>query len=195
MLSRATRGTSRGERGTSLLEVMVTASLTLVVLGAILGVFDTFVRAESRFERRIDVDSDLRAAAAEFARDARSGGTPWADDLSSEMAHSLTIPRSNAAGTSEVVLWSIDKAGTLDRTVIEGDDEGQQRQLFSELDTDRSKLMYFAADGTELVPGLDPADTIAGCAARVEMLLVSASGDLSTQSSARLRNASAEETC
>lgn len=196
MLRDQLRTRRRSERGITMLEVTLAAALTLVVFGSVLGLLDSFVRVESGFEDRIDSRADLNLIVEEFARDARSGGSPWAGGTSAEMAGTVTIPRVDASGSVVLVRWSISADGTLSRTVVHDSGPDEVRELVTGLDADGSGLRYHDANGVELLPGSDSAADISACTARVGLDLVAANDPGSRSSaSATLRNAAQEESC
>lgn len=68
----ALRHRGAGERGTSLVEVMVAMTLAVVVMATVMGSFITFGRAEQRQSAAIDQHQDLRRGIDEIARTVRA---------------------------------------------------------------------------------------------------------------------------
>jgi type II secretory pathway pseudopilin PulG len=96
MLSRV-----RDEEGFTLIEVLVACVLFVVVLGAILGVFEAFARSTAQNASQNDVQDQLRTVADRVEREVRSAGGP------AQVAGTGT-PTVERADPSELVFQTVD---------------------------------------------------------------------------------------
>jgi hypothetical protein len=163
-----------GERGVTLLEVTIAASLVLVVIAAVLSMLDSFTRAEHHLDARSDATSSREVALGEFTRDLRAAGRleapPTALDLRTELIAEVT----GDAG-ERTIRWSIDPTGILARRVQDSAPATPElREVVTGLDVEASRFRYFDAEGRELVPGVQVPGEVLRCAARVELELTSA---------------------
>ena len=201
---RSDRG--RGDRGTTLLEISLVSALLLVVISALLGVFDGFTRAERGIERRLDADSALRAAMGELTRDLRAADPVTPGPTSGTMATSLelSLPALDGGAPVPLRIRVNEDVDMLVREVLDrvGGTPTSTRQLLDavELADGEPVFRYFDSSGTELAPGTVAADRIAACTARIEVSLAQRVGATGAtrhrQASVTLRNPPAEEgTC
>lgn len=186
-IARRRRGAA-GERGTTLLEVTIAASLVLVVIASVLSVLDSFTRADAHLDDRSDATRSRELALGEFAHDLRAGGELEAPLTSSDLRTRLVAEVATSTGP-RTLRWDLTGAGTLERSLPGSTD---QRLVASGLDPDTSGFRYFDAEGGELLAGMQTPEEVVRCAARVELHLVSASsggGDLGdSRASVSLRN-------
>ena len=190
----------RDERGTSLLEVMITVVLMSVALAATFGVFSSVLRADHSNAESIADRQAATQALGELARDLRSTQVIVAPATSAAAAEELEVGvAASGGGGLRYVRFVVDPvAGSVVRMNLDGPggDEVARRTLAVEPaeavgavgsdgddpGADEVPFRYFAADGRELVAGVEDAATIAGCTVRLRLTVGGASADVAFRS-------------
>jgi len=191
--SRSATRPSRGERGFSLVEMMITASLFVVVTGAILGTFDSFTRAQQHQERSIEARDSLRQALDEVARALR-GATSLMPDPS-RGSDVVVLVVSNGSRNVKVRLRAEVEQGVLYR---DGSKVRSRAVLTDLADPGGPVFTYVTASGDVLEPASVDVDTISRCTAivRVHLATRTDQGQVSSSTDVQLRNrAQAAATC
>lgn len=158
----------RTERGVTLLEVTITSALVVVVVGAVLGVFDGFVRAESYLDRRSRNALAQQQALAEFARDVRAVRQLERPVDPGQLATDLTVVVAGTTGTRRI-RWQVDGEGRLLRRVLDSGEDA--RVVLDGLDASSSRFEYLSAIGTQLEPGTVPISRVLSCTRTVRLVL------------------------
>ena len=184
----------RDERGTSLLEVMITVVLISVALSATFGVFSSVLRADHSNAESIEDRHAAAQALGELAHDLRATQVVVEPVTSGAAAEELEVGVTDGDGALRYVRFVVDPVeGTIVRTGLDGPagDEVARRTLTVEpvpledggagSDAD-APFRYFAADGRELVAGVEDAATIAGCTVRVRLTVAGTSRDVAFRS-------------
>lgn len=168
----------RGERGVTLVEVLIATTLAVSVIGVLLATFDSVTRATAAHERTLDARADLRQATAEITRDLRA-------------ATSVIPPPDPAAWRREIMFTTLDAdgaevkvrlvakpdSGTFVRDVPMGNGRVVRRRTLlrnGRFGADPRVFRYFGADGAELDPDSVDGERIAACTTRVEVTLTAA---------------------
>lgn len=149
------------------MEVTITSALVVVVVGAVLGVFDGFVRADSRLDRRSRTAVAQQQALAEFARDVRAVRQIERPIAPGQLATDLTVVVTGPAGTRRI-RWQLDGEGRLLRRTLERDDV---RVVLDGLDASRSRFEYLSATGAPLEPSKVPISRLLSCVTTVRLVL------------------------
>ena len=161
----------RSERGTSLLEVVLTVSLFTMVLATLLSVADSFFSAHAKQESAIEYRSTARVGGAELARLVRTAST-------------FDAPPGAGAARSEVTLRVPMGGGRVDRVRIRRDlPSGEIRRerldpvtgavletrtlIRGVVDGGAPFVRYFDRTGIELNPGVMAMVPLVGCTMRV----------------------------
>jgi len=168
------RGASPDERGTTLVEVLVATTLAVVVIGVLLGTFDSVTRATAAHERTLDARADLRQAAAEATRDIRAASAVLVPTDPADWRRELTLVTTGADGSQVTVrLVALAAPGTFVREVLDGGGAPRSRALLrnARFGSDPRVFRYFGPDGLELSPDSVEGDRIAACLTRVEITL------------------------
>jgi prepilin-type N-terminal cleavage/methylation domain-containing protein len=151
MLSRA-----RDEDGFTLIEVLVACVLFVIVLGAILGVFEAFARTTAQNASQNDVQDQLRTVADRVARELRSAGGP-------SQAPGQGTPTLERAAATDLVFQTVDprSAGSGSNPV------GLQRVRLctNQSDPQRAVLWRQVQTWTTALPPSLPASTVCPAAA------------------------------
>jgi type II secretory pathway component PulJ len=161
----------RCERGTTLLEVLLAASLFLLLGASMLGVLESTAKGASGDERKQQTLNQVRNALDTISSDLRSaiaidGATALAD-----MPWSITVQGLDRAGTpitlrvsrtSGALQWARTAPVVLTRTVLPQLANGPAKPL----------VRYFRGNGVEIVPAIDGANAVRDCAARIRLTLV-----------------------
>lgn len=163
-----------GERGTGLLEVVVTVSLFLLLLGALLETHTSFLFASRRQDQAIEARSIERLAGAELTTVLRSAEVLWPPSGATAARDEITatVPI-RAGGGSETVRLRRDLAGgQIVREVLTapGGSVVTTRVVASGVvDVGTPFVRYFAADGSELDPGVVVPATLVACSMRLAL--------------------------
>jgi type II secretory pathway component PulJ len=115
------------ERGYTMIEVLIAASLMIVVLTAALTSFDGLLSGQSTASTRFDAQDRARVALDRLARDLRnvSGATTGAPEIDQPNAYDLIFRTTNPAGPPyqqnstnlERVRYCVDTSNTLNETL------------------------------------------------------------------------------
>ena len=183
------RRRARGERGVSLVEVMVTASLFVLVTAAVLGTFESFTRAQHAQDQSIEARSSLRQALDEVAHDLRNATEIHPDPVRTGDVIVL-IGWTGSLRTKERLRAEVeqgyvsrDASKTRSRTVLAG-----------LVDPGGPVFTYLRADGSTMDPAEVGADTIGACTAtvRVELAVRPHGQVVRSSTDVQLRNRIAE---
>lgn len=170
----AVSGQTRDERGTSLVEIMVTMTLCVVVMAVVLTVFGSLNTGAARQNGSIETRAALRQALGEVTRDLRGGTTLHligsvrnaSEDLRIERTDGLTVRyRTTRTELVRETLRSGRVSST--RTVLDGIPHSDRGSTFR----------YFTPTGRELVPGDRTLEELNRCTARVDVRLRSEPGE------------------
>lgn len=177
---------ARGERGVTLVEVLIATALAVSVIGVLLGTFDSVTRATAAHEQTLDARADLRQAAAEVARDLRAATSVIALSDPAAWRREIAFTTLDAEGVEVPVhLVAKPESGTFVRDVPTGNGRVVRRRTLlrnGRFGADPRVFRYYGADGAELDPDLVAGDRIAACATRVEVTLTAARDRGATQS-------------
>ncbi len=164
-----------GERGITLLEVTIAASLVLVVIASVLSVLDSFTRAGGHLDDRSDATGSRELALGEFTHDLRAAGELQAPLTSTDLRSRLVAEVVTETGP-RTVRWDLTDAGILERSLPEAVPGSTDRRMVVDgLDPESSGFRYFDVEGRELVSGVETPEQVVRCAARIELHLVSGS--------------------
>jgi type II secretory pathway pseudopilin PulG len=162
---------SRSERGTTLLEVLLAASLFLLLGASMLSVLESTGKAAAGDERKQQTLNQVRNALDSMSSDVRSAIAIDGTTLVSDMPWSIAIQGLDRAGlpitlrvsrTSGALQWARTTPTVLTRT------------LLAQLTNSAAKPMvrYFRGSGVEIVPAVDGANAVRDCTARLRLTLV-----------------------
>ncbi len=188
----------RSDRGTSLLEVMITVVLMSVALAATFGVFSSVLRADHSNAASIEDRQAAAQALGELAHDLRAAQVIVTPPTSAAAAEELEVGVAQPGGGVRYVRFVVDAArGSVVRTELDGPGgrDVERRTLHVEPDAsavdgagaavdgaDLAPFRYFAADGRELVAGVEDAATLAACTMRLRLTVAGASTDVAFRS-------------
>lgn len=164
----------RGERGTGLLEVVLTVSLFTLVLTALLETHTSFLFAAGRQERAIDARAIERLAVSEMGTDVRSAELIWPPSGATEAREqlTLTLPIRSTTGTETVRLRRDVAGGRLLRELLTGPGGAvvtTRVVATGVVDTGDPFVRYFGADGAELDPSIVLPAALVGCTMRFRL--------------------------
>ncbi len=159
------------DRGVTLVEMMVTVSLLSVAMTGLFSVFTSLTRADQRNSQAVETRQEVLQALGEVARDVRGAQRIVTPPTSASAARSLQVEVTAGDGSPGFVSFAMVDT-TLIRSTLKGENGGSvsDRTISDSIDPDADVgFRYFAADGRELVPGVEKADTIAACSTRVRV--------------------------
>jgi len=167
----------RGEAGYTLIELAVTMSILLVVMGGLLGALESGTSAEHNASTRIDDEQAVAVVLAQFTRDVRNATAVEIVPVAS-LTTTVELVEQSASGLL-YVRWALEPSGSglaLTRYVADSSGATGSPGVTVGGLTNESVFDRQSADGTELVsppaPGLTDADA-ARCAATIEASIIS----------------------
>ena len=164
-----------GERGTTLVEVLVVLSLTAIVAIPMMMVLQSGLRTERRQNARLDLELEMALVADRFERDVRMG-RPAAARAGGPSSTNMGVAWTQDDGFEQLVVWSVD-AGNLRRSasvpatgVVLSD-----FVLLENVVSVAPAFRYWTENGREVSAS---ADRIDSCAARVTLEIRAVVGDV-----------------
>lgn len=175
---RCRAGRLAGEHGTTLVEVMVAATLFLAVSFAMLDVMDSFTRTNSKLERVGQVQRDLPETVEMLARDLRGATAITTLASSVTYGNQIDLVTLGLDGTTVLpVRWRMSNGQLLREPLsVAGGAATSSRSVMTGLSSATALLRYFRSDGTEMVPGTASAGTIATCTTRIRITIEKSPG-------------------
>ena len=162
----------RTERGTSLVEVMVVVVLLTSVMASMFAIFSSMTRAEHRNQLVVENRHAVSQGLGEVQRDLRAASAIVPAASSGQAADELTVRVPDGSGGSRTVRFAFDSdARTLQRSNLDSKGAATSgRRLLDDLQIEEKQptFRYYAADGRELVAGVEASKVIASCAVRIE---------------------------
>jgi len=171
----------RDERGTGLLEVVLTMSLFLLVLGALLESHTSFLFAAKRQEQSIDARATARFANRELSAVLRSAETVWAPSGTAEALNQITVtvPRRDGRSSEITRLRRDVGRAAIVREVLDAPDGRvvSERVIATSVVASREPFVrYFDTAGDELNPEKVTTAVLAGCSMRFRLEVAIAPG-------------------
>lgn len=164
------------DRGTSLVEVMAVVVLLTSVMASMFAVFSSMTKAEHRNQLVVENRHAVSQGLGELQRDLRAASSIVPATSSAVAAVQLTVLVPDGSGGTRMVRFDQDVDGrTLQRSNLGPKEETtSQRRLLDDLQFDEKDptFRYFAADGRELVAGVEPTKVIAACTVRIETTVI-----------------------
>jgi len=159
------------DRGVTLVEMMVTVSLLSVAMTGVFSVFTSLTRADQRNSQAVETRQEVLQALGEVSRDVRGARRIVTPPTSSSAGRSLQLEVTGQDASPGFVSFSMVDT-TLIRSSLKGENGGSMadRIISDSIDADADVgFRYFAADGRELVAGVEKAGTIAACSTRIRV--------------------------
>ena len=183
----------RGEDGFTMIELVIVALISSLLLGSILGILDGQTRAERRVSAIADNQELVRQALVTMQRDLRSAEAIVAPTDTSTASRRVDLVHVDFdSGARSHLRWRVDAAaGELVREAVAPSGSVATTYRLTGVEP-TSSFRYFAADGRELSTGNGTAWTLAACTARVRVQLGAAPtagpAPLAVTSDVELRN-------
>jgi type II secretory pathway pseudopilin PulG len=171
MMSRIAQrvGVRSDERGTTMLEVLLAASLFVVLGASMMGVLESTARGAANDERKQQSLNDVRNALDTMSSDLRSATAIDGATAAADMPWSITVQALDRNGAnvslrveraSGALVWTRTAPSPASRTLLTDVSNGSEPMV-----------RYYRSDGVEIVPVVDGAAAVRDCAARLRLTL------------------------
>jgi type II secretory pathway pseudopilin PulG len=162
-------GLRGNERGTTMLEVLLAASLFVVLGASMMGVLESTARGAANDERKQQSLNDVRNALDTISGDLRSTTAIDGATAAADMPWSITVQALDRKG-ADVSLRIERASGALVWTRTAP--SPASRMLLTDVSNGSEPMVrYYRSDGIEIVPAVDGAAAVRDCAARLRLTL------------------------
>lgn len=175
---------NRGERGTSLVEMMVVVAIMGVILSALLSALISGEQSQSRTEALVNNQETVRLALDRMQQDFTEANPVDVLTSTSDYADEVQVELGPNPGTRTIVRWTYDPtAGTLTRDIMSNNTDTatvlSQNTLLTGItnaSTSTQMFTYYDAADTNLQTAnpSTPAN-VANCAIRIHIVITAAS--------------------
>ncbi len=174
MSTRRVARRTRSERGTSLLEAMITVTMLAAAMATMMAAFTSLTRAVHHNEQRSDAERSMNLSLDTVLRDLRAAEGVMKPTSTHTAASELIVRVPTDSGTASTVRFGLtdDDRSFVRQELDENNKIIAQRVIVaSVIDARESVFRYFTSGGTEMQAGTIDAETIQKCTVRVRITL------------------------